>query len=571
MIRFLCSGVRWLPMLVLVSCGGGGGGGGGNNGPAFSLSTSALTFSAISPGVTPTPQTVTGSVSGAVSGTLYITILVSGPSVTNVIVNVSGSTGTASVIPAKASTLGPGTHISTVKVFACVNDPTCTTGQLAGSPRTVNVTYQIASGVQGDAVAPRIAITNAAGDVVIRGNGFSQATVVDVTFGGVSASAPPVRVSDTEIHASYPALPAGSHPVRLVGSSGQLPFAGALVVVDPPAYVATTLSYPAIPQEVRALLYDAERQALLVAVSFPTAATNKILRYQFASGAWAATPDFVTVPNLRDIALSLDGSKVLALADTSLTLVDPVTLALGTTTSTTFSTGPPGFEFFRKLVVANDGFAFITTGVNGSGLTEPYLYSTSNPGFTSMAAGDASLFIAFGTPGVSDDGSLVAVTPGDNPPVFKYVASTGVLSSTGVPLRQIQQNISQVIPALNRSGSRIVLNGNPNLNGGDQTGLFDGSFGSLGGITNQTSFPTTQQALAIKPDGTRAYTFDSGIGKVHTFDLTQPLNSGGLFPEVGTGTPAAPGNGPPVRLRISPDGGTLFLAAETAIVILPAP
>src|SRR5882672_2865576 len=119
MIRFLCSGVRWLPMLVLVSCGGGGGGGGGNNGPAFSLSTSALTFSAISPGVTPTPQTVTGSVSGAVSGTLYITILVSGPSVTNVIVNVSGSTGTASVIPAKASTLGPGTHISTVKVFAC--------------------------------------------------------------------------------------------------------------------------------------------------------------------------------------------------------------------------------------------------------------------------------------------------------------------------------------------------------------------------------------------------------------------------------------------------------------------
>src|SRR5438132_7309517 len=49
--------------------------------------------------------------------------------------------------------------------------------------------------------------------------------------------------------------------------------------------------------------------------------------------------------------------------------------------------------------------------------------------------------------------------------------------------------------------------------------------------------------LPRRPDGTRAYAFDSS--KVHTFDLTQP-QVGGRFPEVGTGTTAAPGSGPPV-------------------------
>src|SRR5215467_3238616 len=115
--------------------------------------------------ITPATQTVTGSVSGTVSGKLFITVLISGPAVTNVSVGVSGSTGAASVFPAKASALGPGTFSSTVTVFACVNDPTCATGQLAGSPKTVNVSYQIASGVQGDAVAPRVGFTNAAGNV----------------------------------------------------------------------------------------------------------------------------------------------------------------------------------------------------------------------------------------------------------------------------------------------------------------------------------------------------------------------------------------------------------------------
>ena len=144
------------------------------------------------------------------------------------------------------------------------------------------------------------------------------------------------------------------------------------------------------------------------------------------------------------------------------------------------------------------------------------------------------------------------------------MASTSVLSPTSVGLRQV----SQVVPALSRSGARIVLRGNPNINGQTTTSLYDGNFEGIGGIINE-GFVETTLAVAIAPDGTRAHTFDAA-SKVRTFDLTQPAVSG-LFPEVGTGTPASPGLGPPVRMKISPDGGTLFLAAEKAIVILPAP
>ena len=284
---------------------------------------------------------------------------------------------------------------------------------------------------------------------------------------------------------------------------------------------------------------------------------NQILRYQFANGSWSSAPTSVIISNLRDLALSLDGTKILALADDSLTLVDPVSLARGTVTTFAFSI--PGFEFFNRLAMANDGFALITTGLNGSGDTEPYLYSMSNPGFTSLFSADTFMDQAISA--VSDDGSVVAIIRRSNPPVFKYVASTSVLSTTSVNLRQE----SQVVPALSRSGTRIVVHGNPNLNGQTATSLYDGNFEGIGGITKEASFPITQ-AVAIAPDGTRAYALDSS--QVHAFDLTQP-QVGGLFPEVGTGTAAAPGSVP--IMKISPDGGTLFLAGSSGIVILSAP
>jgi hypothetical protein len=82
--------------------------------------------------------------------------------------------------------------------------------------------------------------------------------------------------------------------------------------------------------------------------------------------------------------------------------------------------------------------------------------------------------------------------------------------------------------------------------------------------------PSTTLAVALKGDGTRAYTLDSS-GKVRTFDLTGPLDGSGVYPEVGSGTTIAGTPGANTKMTISPDEGTLFMAGEDGLVIQPIP
>jgi hypothetical protein len=133
---------------LLIACGGGGGyGGGGGDSSRASLSVSpaSLTFSAPSVRAGPPPtQVVTGTVTGKISGNLYINVSLNGTVVSVPGVTITGSnTGHAQVIPAMPSTLGPGSHTDTITVRACTTDINCTSGQLAGSPRTVSVTYTV--------------------------------------------------------------------------------------------------------------------------------------------------------------------------------------------------------------------------------------------------------------------------------------------------------------------------------------------------------------------------------------------------------------------------------------------
>jgi hypothetical protein len=127
---------------VLSACGGGGGGSSAPPPPpTFSVNPTSVSFSAASPlSATPAPATVVGTItgSGTLSGTLYITIVEpSGPSspidsVSNV--TISGNSGTASITPKSPDMIGVGTATGTIAVHACMNDPTCATGELAGSP-----------------------------------------------------------------------------------------------------------------------------------------------------------------------------------------------------------------------------------------------------------------------------------------------------------------------------------------------------------------------------------------------------------------------------------------------------
>src|SRR5262249_12037451 len=139
---------------VLSSCGGGGGSGPPPPPPpSISYSATDFTFTAAAPySGSPPNQTITATVSGVTSGTLYITVVENNPDVVTVqnIQVTSTTMGQATVVPATPATLLVGSHQGTFVVSACLNDPTCKTGQLVGSPQTITVHYDIGSNVVAD-------------------------------------------------------------------------------------------------------------------------------------------------------------------------------------------------------------------------------------------------------------------------------------------------------------------------------------------------------------------------------------------------------------------------------------
>jgi len=79
--------------------------------------------------------------------------------------------------------------------------------------------------------------------------------------------------------------------------------------------------------------------------------------------------------------------------------------------------------------------------------------------------------------------------------------------------------------------------------------------------------PGDSAAVALSPDGARAYQYVSGT-LLRTFDVSSPDQG---VSEIGAGTvlPTDPGANP--VMTVSPDGGTLFIAGANAVVVVPAP
>jgi hypothetical protein len=105
-----------LLFVPFVSCGGGGPISSSSSG-VLSLSKTTLHFATETPAVVPDYQTLTGEVHGKLSGT-------------------------AMVYPTNASSLGAGTYTSKITIRACLNDAICSTRELSGSPKIVNVDYE---------------------------------------------------------------------------------------------------------------------------------------------------------------------------------------------------------------------------------------------------------------------------------------------------------------------------------------------------------------------------------------------------------------------------------------------
>jgi dipeptidyl aminopeptidase/acylaminoacyl peptidase len=378
--------------------------------------------------------------------------------------------------------------------------------------------------------------------VIIRGYGFaavSSGLLVD--FGGTAATSASF-VSDTEIHATYPALVAGSYAVHVGNGGPALPTRARLVVVDAPAFPAATILRTLDSLGVDNLIYDAERRAIYLM----DGNINRIERYRFNGSNWLADSLVTGGGNHTPrIALSPDGTELLKTSGGgTISRIDPATLSvISTVTATAF----PGTVSLGLIAFANDGGAIGTANIS------PYRYDMLTQQFTALNADldlSAPAIVASG----NGDTLLLAssgigLATSSAKPVFAYDSSSGNFTQTIV--RATSERAS-----LSRDGSRIILvslqpSGLPAVT------VYDASFTALG---------TLPAVAIISPDATTAYGF--GTGMIRKFDLNSP--SGGSFLEIGSGTPLPPGASF-TEMIISPDGRTLFLAGDRQLVVVPAP
>jgi hypothetical protein len=483
--------------------------------------------------------------------------------------------------------LGTGTFTGTMTIRACMDSPTCASGELAGSPRTVNLNYVVGANVQQDSVMPRVVDRTGSGTVVLRGQGLSGVTAV--RFGAFASGTVTVR-SATEVAVQLPpGLPAGPHAVSL--NNGTIPFAASIVAVDPAAFPKAKISYPDVPVEVPSLVYDAERRALFVAERYADRSESnpyqhRVLRYAFDGVSWGAPTATPKVPDnttpiplnttlqLRDLALSPRGDRLLVLGGNDIKELHPVTLEF-----IVQSVRPNAFslEYMRFLAIANDGYAVITSDIYGSGGANAYLYSIPTRTFTKLDHRLGS--VLGGTPavtigslgkavvGASGDGSQALLAAQPQVPSqsshLDYAAANGQFHLA--PALTFA-HANDYRPAIDTTGAHIVL-GN-----GNATSVFAGDYSLL------CTLPADTRAYTINPAGNRAF----ALSLSSTLQAYSTANASG-GPCTTDGPPIAvddPGIDPPpadffpvsnVQMTISPDGGTLFMAGVNHVVVQPWP
>lgn len=541
-MQLFLPGARRVAGFLLFGLLAGCGGGGGDDATQTEISTNAISFSASGPAAeTPAAQVFTATFGKDVA---HLAVVHSGDAIASATSVMNGRTAEITVVPAAPSSIGSGAFIGAVAVtgYTCA-DPTCNKLS-AGSTATVSVSYQISPLIE--RVAPYVAAAGTSDTVIIKGQGFQAFSVTGVHFGDVAATAIAVNSTGTEILATHPALTAGSYTIHLDSTNhqGEIPSNVSLLVQDPTAYAATTLSHLPATTAVRSLSYDAERHALMLVTD--TAPSNPIVRYVYENGAWSAPTQISG--GFLDAALSADGQQIYGITATTLVPVDPVTLALGTAIT---APTPAENSGLKNIVVGNDNRALITTSVTTSGTsTQGYLYDP--PSGQLLLNG---ILLNNGTPAMAGNGSGAVVVQGDpslttDIPIYAYSTAANSLTASVAALRQ-----NTVPPVIDRAIGRVVLNG---------VRVYDGSLALLG------TLPDTTTAVVLNSNGSRAYAYDPTAGGILVYDTSVDKDEA-AYTALGAVTPLAGDPGSGVRMAITPDGGTLFLAGSTQIVVQPTP
>jgi len=375
-------------------------------------------------------------------------------------------------------------------------------------------------------------------------------------------------VSDTEVHATYPVLAAGTYVIAL--NSGAIPFTGSIVAVAPANYSNDSIVLPEQPAHLSFLRYDAERGALFAGGFYFRWAsiTNKLWRYTHDGLNWSAAQT-VDVAGLNDAILTADGSRLLAVADAGVLELSTTDLSLLRTTP---GPGPGGTgngtQQLYGIAIANNGMALIRGGTEGvTGPNPMYYFSTQERSFRAIRTGLFKGEYARGLLG-SDDGSRIFgsvtnILPSQ--PLLRYDAST--------TLRTHRLASDGRFPTIaTRDAAKIVVNprgeGYP-LHHRVHSAHDDTLLGVLPGPVNYDDTTSRIRLVVLNPQGTRAYVLRDD-NTLHTHALDQPTVSG-AFVEVGSPVTITPPTQQALELlaTMTPDGRTLFIGGNRGVLVIP--
>lgn len=536
-------GVRRVAGIILIAVLSGCGGGGGdepNRSTNTSVSTNSITLSAGAPDApTPDTQVVTATFGEDVA---HLAVVHNGIGLEEVTSQISGRTAQITIKPAAPSALGSGIFPGSIAItgYFCAN--AACSSLAAGNTQTISVRYQISPVIQ--TIAPYVGFEGVAGEGIVRGVGFQAFGTQGVRLGQTAATEFAIA-SDTDLRVTYPGLPAGSYEVQIdiPEYEGTLQSTARLVIVPQTNFAAQALAYPTASPTVQRVIYDSERSAVLIAAQDGT-----LMRYAYVNGAWEA-PITTTIGGLQDISLSTQGDTLLVLTTASLVLSDPVTLApIETIASTELDSGVS----FKNIAVTNEDRAFITTGQSTSGNTNVHLYN----GRTRTLI-ETSQTLNNSTPAASGQGSSVVFVQGhpslnSAPPVYLFSTVNAQFQSLGTTINQ-----NAIAPVVDRRGQRAVLNG-VRVHGTAPTAAFK-LLGTL---------PAGTLAAAINAEGTRVYTYEAG--GILSFDVSTDRD-GAALTALGAATPVPADPGANVKMSISADARTLFLAGSTQLIVVPTP
>ena len=509
----------------------------------YSVSPSSLTLSPAAASFTIDSNSLPSALSktvtvGATGSALSWTALSSQPWISvSPTSGLSGTPITVSLDAAQIGTFDPGTRSAPI-TFSYTSQSGIPTR--ATLPVTLNLLLP-----KVNYVSPYVELPNTSTEVILRGSGFSNATGLNVMFGGTPVSISNANViSDTEIRVSHPSLAAGKYLVAIPNQLGLTRSRASLVVAAPPTF--TAVAVPSSLQRDR-IIYDAERVAAYTNNNFSAGAggTPRIERNRLVAGNWV-TDSLVLNGSPLDIAMSPDGLELIAITPSTLYHIDlgNWTISLQFDISTVVSV-PQNVATFVHLAMGNDGNALVI--VHGAP-QRVFVYNVLT----------THTFVPLVTFNDFFDTLIACVSSMDG---------SHILIGTGSPsnLYYFDTSLAQMVPAVpglatnrlayDRAGTNSLVDGT----------AYNRQFQVLGtGGINLSH-------AAISPDGTRGYGVVPGENPpiLRTYNLTNPV--GGVFSEIGAGITLPDLPGEFLAMGITPDGRTVFVSGEKNFIVQPLP